>query len=139
MVCNFFPSELSQQTSCTSGVVGTFFVDVITSSFVDHAFKFLDALISANIIVERGKLNQLAHERNVSVNPHVFMADDTFSNSLSLVVCGPKNLQDFHGLNCAINVKGHPGCGGICLRSSNFVKQTGKSPRNRRQSRSVFQ
>lgn len=108
-------------------------VDLGASGFRDKLAEVLDTLVDAHVIVQRGELDKLAHEGDSAIDAHIFMTDDGFGDSLCLIMTGTEDLQHLHGLDSAIDVKGHPCSLEVRFSSADIVKQTAQSPSGRRQ------
>ena len=96
-------------------------VHAVTSSLVNEAAKL------SNVVIERGKLDQLAHESNGTIDAHIFVANDGFGGSLSQVVRGAQNLENFHGLDATVDVEGHASLLEIGFCSTYVVEKAGAS------------
>lgn len=95
---------------------------------MDDVAKAIDTFVLANIVVQGGELNQLSHEGDSTIDTHVLVTDDGFGYGFSLVIGGPEDLKDLHGLDTTVNVEGHSGRGEKFLGSTNIVEQAGECP-----------
>lgn len=97
-------------------------VDLSAGGVVNQLAEVANMRVEASVVVGSGQLNELSDVGDSSVDAHVLVADDGFGSGLSLIGGSTEVLEYMHGLNAAVDVKGHTGGGQVLLSSAEIME-----------------
>jgi hypothetical protein len=62
------------------------------------------------------------------MNSDILVSDDGLSDRFGLIWGSAEIIKNIQSLDATVDIKGHPSCSEVVLRSTDVVQQTGQGP-----------